>query len=453
MNQEVRARLLKGVSANTLLPIVTAVIQLCSVPVFLEYWGVTLYGEWLVLSAVPSYLTICDLGFCRGSANEMTIQVAAGDKARALETFQSTWVMISVVSCALGVLSILLVMILPIAQWFHGDSLTAHDIAVVLIVLTLYVLLDQQAHLLLAGFRCEMRYALGSVLFNAIRLAEFVTLCLAVICGAGPVAVAWTLLLSRFAGIVLLRLALKSYSAWLVYGWRHFRMRVLREMMVPALGFFCIPVGHALSLQGMLMLIGALCGPAAVVVFSTARTLTRWGFQMTNMISISFSPEISRAWGIRDLQLTRKLHNRCVFAAVGLTSLVLAGLAVFGEWAMALWTHKHVEFDGPLFNALLLSVLVSSLWYSSAVVPMATNRHQKLAVFFLVTTLLSLALARFLVPAWNVSGAAYALLAGDLAMAVYVLYTSARQLNEERWVKQQGLNATAARVAMNGLNP
>ncbi|HEY3320743.1 MAG TPA: hypothetical protein VGP72_09790 [Planctomycetota bacterium] len=451
MNKDVQSRLLRGLSANAMLPLVTAIIQLCSVPVFLKYWGVTLYGEWLVLSAVPAYLTMCDLGFCNGSANEMTIQVASGDKDRALETFQSTWLMITALSFMLGLISFLLIEFLPITHWFHIGSLSRKEMGWVLILLTVYVLLDQQMQLLAAGFRCEMHYAFSSILFNVIRLAEFLAVCAVVMHGAGPVQAAFTLLVSRSIGAVVLRLALRSRSPWLVYGWRHFRIDVLKAMLAPAFGFLCMPLGHAVSLQGMLMVIGALCGPAGVVIFSTSRTLTRWGFQMTNMIFLSFSPEMSRAWGIRDRSLARKLHAKCVAAAVGVTSVVLLALAIFGKWALAVWTQDKVEFVAPMFMALLLSVLASSVWYSSAVVPMASNRHQKLGIVYLSLMLLSLVLAFALISIWEVTGAACAVLVGDCVMAVYVLYTSTQQLREDRWAKALRTRRSSVRSIMNAL--
>jgi hypothetical protein len=59
----VRSRLFRGASATALTPIVTAVIQLAAMPCFLHFWGAAKYGDWLILSAIPSYLSLRDLGF------------------------------------------------------------------------------------------------------------------------------------------------------------------------------------------------------------------------------------------------------------------------------------------------------------------------------------------------------------------------------------------------------
>src|SRR5579863_2004584 len=96
----VRRRLLRGLGATALGPVVTAVIQLGSIPLLLHAWGAAKYGDWLMLSAVPSYLTFANLGFGDASGSDMTARVARGDRKGALETFQSSWALLLLVSMA-----------------------------------------------------------------------------------------------------------------------------------------------------------------------------------------------------------------------------------------------------------------------------------------------------------------------------------------------------------------
>ena len=57
------------------------------------------------------------------------------------------------------------------------------------------------------------------------------------------------------------------------------------------------PIGNALSLQGFTIVIGATLGAAAVVVFSTTRTITRVALQAMGSINLSIWPELSRSVG------------------------------------------------------------------------------------------------------------------------------------------------------------
>jgi hypothetical protein len=54
-------RIILGVGANVFSQVVSIFIQLVSLPVFLQYWDTSTYGSWLLLSAMPAYLSLSDL--------------------------------------------------------------------------------------------------------------------------------------------------------------------------------------------------------------------------------------------------------------------------------------------------------------------------------------------------------------------------------------------------------
>ena len=66
--------------------------------------------------------------------------------------------------------------------------------------------------------------------------------------------------------------------------------------------------------------------------------------------------------------------------------------------------------DVPAFYILLGVVLVNSVWNASSAVPLAGNKHQRLAVVYLVCTSASLLLAYPLVMNFGLKGAGVALL-------------------------------------------
>ena len=79
-----RQRLLAGFSATAVGPVITALVQIVSVPAFLSAWGPSIYGEGLIMTAVPTYLSITDIGFGSVAGNDMTMRVAPGTPAIAL---------------------------------------------------------------------------------------------------------------------------------------------------------------------------------------------------------------------------------------------------------------------------------------------------------------------------------------------------------------------------------
>ena len=72
----VRSRIVHSLYATGFGQGVNVLIQLAGVPLFLHFWGVERYGEWLILSTIPAYLWMSDFGFASVAANDMTMSVA-----------------------------------------------------------------------------------------------------------------------------------------------------------------------------------------------------------------------------------------------------------------------------------------------------------------------------------------------------------------------------------------
>lgn len=424
MRSEVASRLFKGAFANGFGQVVTVVIQLVSVPLLLSYWGVNLYGEWLLLSAIPIYLSMSDLGFGAGAANEMTMLVAKGNKKLALEVFQSVFVLVCIVSATLAMVLLLVSEYLPWGAWFQFSQLGQTEVVHVILLLGIYVLFGLQLSLLEAGFRCDGNYHKGTFFLAMLRLLEYCVMFIAVILGGGVVAAALSFLTVRVIGIAGLRLLLRRLSPWISYGYSHASLANVRQLASPAISFMAFPLGNALSMQGMIMAIGAVLGPSSVVIFSIIRTISRIALQGMGLINSTVWPELSMAFGKGDFELVRKLHRLSCQLSFWLSNILIIILLISGDALVRIWTHGKVEIDYELFGLMMAVIFANSFWYTSSVVHVAVNRHQKMAALYLLGSGASLILAIWLLPIWGLNGAAIALLSVDCFMAIYVVMGS-----------------------------
>src|SRR5882762_4606042 len=214
----VRGRLIRGFGATALGPVVTAIVQIVGVPLFLHVWGAKLYGEWLIISAIPTYLALSDVGFATAACNDMTMRVAAGDRDGALETYQSTRVLMSITSLLAGITLLGIVWLLPLTRWLNLSSMAISESRIALSLLSIYALVALQAGLYIVGFRCDGNYAFGILVDNVIRLTEFIAAMIAVALSARPVAVAGVFLVARILGTIVKRRLMLRKSPWLRQG-------------------------------------------------------------------------------------------------------------------------------------------------------------------------------------------------------------------------------------------
>lgn len=429
-----KSRLLHNLGANAYGQLITVVIQLASVPLFLHFWGLELYGEWLILSAIPAYLSLSDIGFSSVAANDMTMRVARGDQSGTLEVFQSIWVFICGVSLLVGLILGCLIIAFPINDLFSISHISVAQTKQVLLLLMLYVLVGLQGGVLSAGFRSVGRYAFGTVMNHHIRLVEWLFSIVALCLGGSVVDVALITLIVRLIGLVVLWVTYSTQIPWLSLGYHAATLRKIRELLKPALAFMSFPLGMAISLQGMVLVIGAISGSAAVVIFSAYRTLTRLLVQVITMLNQSVWPEISVAYGAGKIELVAKLHRQCSSITFWISLAAIAALGLFGDWFIGLWTRHSFEANHLLLFFLLVTTFLNVLWQASWVVLMATNKHQTISVLFIACAAGGLLLSALVIPLFGLKGVGLALVVAE-APLLFIAINSTLILLGDNWKK------------------
>jgi O-antigen/teichoic acid export membrane protein len=265
---------------------------------------------------------------------------------------------------------------------------------------------------------------------NILRLTECGAVTAIVAFKANPVNAAATFLAIRVVGTLVMSSIMMRQGPWLHYGWSYATVDCARRLAVPAVAYMAFPAGSALSIQGMVLVIGVVLGPIAVVTFSTMRTLTRFGFQVMEAVKNSVWPELSTAYGTQNWALARRLHRVACQVSLWSSLGTVLFLLLFGNRIFEVWTHGHIVMDVAAFHWLLLVIVANSFWYTSSVVTIASNTHERVAAFYLAGTAASLVVARLLMPHFGISGAAMALLAIDVIVGWYVLSQSLRTLSE-----------------------
>jgi O-antigen/teichoic acid export membrane protein len=412
-------RILRGLAANIGGIGVTLIIQLVSVPLLLTAWGVPTYGEWLVLSAVPTYVALSDLSFSSVAGNSMTMLVAQGKRGEAVVLGRRLWSIVTVMT-GFAVLAAVAIALVFGGAFGSGAAIPTSQARMVLVALFLQVAVGNQYGVLDAWYRAGGRYPLGAAMRQLGRLLEFSALMAAVLLGAGPGAAAIAFLAGSVTGFLMSFVVLRRAVPWSTFRPERPHLQTFRELLAPGVAFMAFPIGNALSLQGFTIVIGATLGAAVVVVFSTTRTITRIALQAMSSINSAIWPELSRSVGSGHLDEARAILRRAVQLSLAASLSVLFVLALFGVRIIRWWTHGLVDPPVLLLLLLLLVIVANTVWYTLSAVLAATNRHKRLAVVYLAGTIVALLAAVPLSSVFGLTGAAMALLAIDMGMVAYV---------------------------------
>ena len=432
MDERTRKRLFVGFLTTWLSKLASSIIQFVQIPVLFHYWTIQLNGEWMILTAIPSYLSFSNVGFGSVAGNEMTMLMARGEQDEALSVFQSCWWLISIVLGVTGAVMCITLWSLPVARLLHLSSIDDSDARWILFWLGLAVLLGQLEQLLQSAYRCIARYSYGNMLKTGLSLVAFAVQLVPVFLGYGPRTTAKVLALANIAVTVILCVMVRRDIPWISYGWGRASFAEIKRLARPAIAFVGFPLGNAFNLQGTLMAVGYALGPVDVAIFGTARTVSRIALQIVQMVNNTVWPELSIAFGAGNMELVRLLHRRACQLALFISMSVVVVVAIFGPTFLHHWTQGKVPPSTGLVSLLLIVVVFYSLWSTSSTLVAAINQHERLAMVYTIATGLTVALTYVAAKSYGLYGAAASLLLSEAIMDVYVL-PSALRIAHDTW--------------------
>jgi O-antigen/teichoic acid export membrane protein len=414
-----RRRLLRNLSAATVSKVAGAVVSVASVPILLALLGPAQYATWIVLAAVPVWLSMSDLGFGSVAASEMTLRAAAGDMRGAQSILHAAWAGLLLIT---GVAVLLLVTAASLAPWesWLGLAIPVPHLASIVIVLGFSSLLSLQAPLFYGLFRVRGRAEIPIAVSGLKPVLDLLFVCVAFSMFRTLLAAAAGLLAAQAAYLV-------GGTVWglrtcpeLKLGVRHATREDFSLCLRKGLAFCVLPTANALQLQGVLLVIHSALGLPAVLVFSTVRTMMRAAQHLLNLSSHTVLPEFGLLIGASQWGTAARLHATVLtFNVLAATGVAVLGVA-FGPWFYGVWTSHQLAVDPALVAALALGVVANAWWFGALTILNAANLHNH-AFAYLLASVGALALAYPASLQLGLVGTALSLLLVDAVVGPYVV--------------------------------
>lgn len=198
--------------------------------------------------------------------------------------------------------------------------------------------------------------------------------------------------------------------------------RLFKRLLLPSLSFMCFPLSNAIIYQGFTLLVNRFFGAEAMVAYNTIRTLTSFVKRVISMIQSSVWPEYSIAYGRKDVKRMRELHRKAFSLSFPLTIICCVFIMTLGEYVYEVWTAGKIIFDYSLSFAFCLLLIARNIWATSNVALVATNKHVRFSIYYLLGAIFSLIIAVSVVQMFNfLEIFVYSQLVIDIILCGYVL--------------------------------
>jgi len=410
----------KRVQANLVLSLLAQALgilsQFATVPAFLAAWGDALYGDWLTLSALSSYISLSDAGLQMYVTNRLTGQIVRSEYDEFDRTWQSSLgVYIIVSTVVIATLLVFATGVVP-TDWLGTKVLPANATSVVFTVLGLATLAMIWNGLFAAMYRVAGAAHLATGVGVLARGLSLATTLIALYLHLPPlhlaiVTLAIPLAMSAFIAHHAQRLLDRP-----LFTLRRADRRTGLELLVPSALFAVATLANGLTVQGTLLVTAWMIGPVQVTTFATSRTLASTIRQFVGLFNSVAWPEYTRLEASGNSTNLGQAHDLVVKTAASISAALVAWLWFSGPALYDIWTNGRSQPDSVLFRVMLLHALLQSPSWASAVVLTATNHHRQLAWLTLVQGIGLVALTPFAISMFGLKGVGFAMLLIDVPL-------------------------------------
>lgn len=401
------------------------------VPLMFRTWGQGLYGEWLILTAIPAYIMLTpDLGLSSAIVNEIAFLIAQDRKQLALDLYSTS----TVILLSTGVVFIIFgIYVSQFMDWRHlgVNKMNNEEITRIMIWCCTQIFIAQQVFLLSGLYKAvrkNPRYAFMQTIYSSVSLSisfflltNHVSPSFYAASLAGTQAIFWAVLLIDTRRIApLFTLETKSIT-----------LRLIKPYIIPGLGHAGMPFIHAVQNQGVLLILGAVLGAPSVSVFQTLRVISNGIKSLLGVISSAIIAELPRLLGDGNILLIQRLLVRNTQIALVISMSVFIVFFVSGEFIYSEWIGNAINFSNKLLLLLIISIFPFSIGSSFNLILLSSNLIHLTVVPLIIMTCFSIGMVALSSIYFGFVGVGLSILFWEITTAVLLVYMASRktQLN------------------------
>ncbi len=408
---------------------ITFLNQIAMVPLFILFWGVEQYADWILITAFSSFFTMTDVGLNSVTQNEFVIKYHRQEYDICSKLLLNMFLLIAAVGFAIVCMAVIFSCFFGFDRLLNVSVFSGFQTSYVFVALLLQVFMKMYGGVYNGIYRAVSQTARCIMIENIVRFCEILILFVGIWLKLPII-----LIISVYVIPVMGSIVFRHFDSrkWFRprFSTRHFDFPLLKSLLKPAFAFLALPVGNAISNQGMIFVVHAVLGPVLLVAFTTTRTLVNFLRAVMGMLAASIWPELSAAYGKHDMKTMSTIYHRSFIITIASCLLCILFLAVFGKPIYLAWTHYEVLFNAPFFYGMLVILLLLCLWSIASVVLSAVNKHINFSMVFLLVVVFETAITYvclriypdlFIIP--------LALLIPEVLLLVYVLKKTNELLN------------------------
>lgn len=348
----------KNIIYSILIKVLSIVVSFMLVPMTIGYVSSELYGVWLTLSSILTWLTFLDLGFSQGMKNKLTEAIANDDWERGKKLVSTTYflmILIFVPVC------IIIQFLIPVVDWcklLNISTIYQDDIIKTLHVLMAFCCLQMVVNVVVSVIAAFQRVALSNsfgVIGNVISLG--IIFALTKLCPPSLLYLCFSLaampiVVTIIASIILFSGSMKRVAP----SFRSIEMPLTKDLFTLGYKFFIINIQAVVLYQATNVIISNVSSPLWVTSYNIAYKYLSIAMMLFTVATQPLWPAYTDAYVRGDYEWMKKARKRMTKVLLS-SMLSCLAMLVASPLVYKLWIGQDATV--PFIMSALVAIYVS----------------------------------------------------------------------------------------------
>ncbi len=348
----------KNIVGSFIIKGVSVIISLLLVPATIGYVNAELYGVWLTVASVMTWVNILDLGFTQGLKNKLTEALANNDYKRGKTLISTTYVMMLVIFFPMCLIIELLIPFVDWADLLNVNIVYSKDVTMVMHVVIALACLQMIVNVIVSVIAAFQKVALSNsfgVIGNVLSLC--IILLLRYICSPSLLVLSFALgampiIVTIVATLILFNGRFKIVAPC----WNAVDLRYTKELFTLGYKFFVINVQVLVLYLSTNILMSNVSSPIEVTRYNIAYRLLSVSMMAYSIITSPLWPAYTDAYARGDYGWMMNMRTKMIrvlwMSIFGCAVLVLLSPPLYHIWI-------GNEVDVPIQMTLIVALYVS----------------------------------------------------------------------------------------------
>lgn len=348
----------KNIVGSFLIKGISILISFLLVPVTIGYVNAELYGVWITIASVMTWVNVLDLGFTQGLKNKLIEALANSDYKRGKTLISTTYVMMLVIFLPMCLVIEILIPFVNWADLLNVNFLYSKDVTIVMHVVIALACLQMIINVIVSVIAAFQQVALSNS-FSVI--GNILSLCLIIILRylCAPSLLALSLTLGAMPIIVTIIASLILYNGKfkiVAPSWDSINMKYTKELFNLGYKFFIINVQVVVLYLSTNVLMSNISSPIEVTRYNIAYRLLSISMMAYTIITSPLWPAYTDAYARGDYDwmtsMRKKMMKVLSLSVLGSIALVVLSTPLYRVWIGS-------EIDIPIQMTLIVALYVS----------------------------------------------------------------------------------------------